>query len=268
MSSVNVLLPGEETDGVVSLVLIEMDGGWPGPPLHRHDFDEAFYVLDGELTFQLGDELVTATAGQMVFAPRGAVHTLANRSDASARYLLVITPAGFEHYFSALARGEEITDELRATWPAVEVLGGQIDADAPASPLPAVERGGINVVLRGDDTGGVVSVMDNVAGPRMGGPPLHHHDFDEAFVVLEGELTFRLGDELVTKRAGEVAFAPRGAHHTFANRTDAEARQVIVCTPAGFERYFDALAAGVEITDELRATWPEVVRVGPPIGAQ
>ena len=239
MSSVNVVLSGEETDGVVSLVLNELDSGWPGPPLHRHDFDEAFYGLDGELTCHLGDELVTAAAGQMVFAPRGAAHTLANRSDAPARYLLVITPAGFERYFSALAAGEEITAELRATWPAVETLGGQIDADAPASPLPEVERGRISVMLSGDETGGVVSLMDNTTAPRFGGPPLHHHDFNEAFVVLEGEVTFRLGDEEILGGPGDFVHVPRGNVHCFQNRGEATARIILTFTPSGMEKFFE-----------------------------
>ena len=58
--------------------------------------------------------------------------------------------------------------------------------------------------------------------------------------MLSGELTFQLGDEVVTKGAGEVAFAVRGVHHTFANLSDAPAAYLVVCTPSGFERYFDA----------------------------
>ena len=50
----NVLLRGEESDG--HLAVVELTGRGR-PPLHRHDFDETFLVLEGELTFQLGDEL-------------------------------------------------------------------------------------------------------------------------------------------------------------------------------------------------------------------
>ena len=105
--------------------------------------------------------------------------------------------------------------------------------------------------------------------PRPGdGPALHHHDFDEAFYVLEGELTFQLHDQLRTVGPGEIVFVPRGAPHTFANLSDAPARQLIVCTPAGFERYFARMAAEREGTDPPE--WalqpiPEVTRVGPPI---
>jgi quercetin dioxygenase-like cupin family protein len=72
------------------------------------------------------------------------------------------------------------------------------------------------VLLRSEESGGHVAVCENVAPARWPGPPLHHHDFDEAFYVLEGELIFQVGDALITKRAGEFAFAPRNVVHTFA----------------------------------------------------
>src|SRR3954447_908012 len=95
-----VLLRTEHSDDRVGIVEITVPAGWPGPPLHHHDFDEAFYVLEGELTFQLGDELRTAGPGELIFAARGSHHTLANLSGAPARYLVVCTPAGFETRFA------------------------------------------------------------------------------------------------------------------------------------------------------------------------
>ena len=97
----DVLLRSEESDGVVSVVDNTVPANWPGPFLHKHDFDEAFYVLEGELTFQVEDAVVTKRAGELAFAPRVA-HTLANHSDGRARYLLVCTPAGFERYFARM----------------------------------------------------------------------------------------------------------------------------------------------------------------------
>lgn len=125
-----------------------------------------------------------------------------------------------------------------------------------------------NVVLRSGQTDGQVSMIDSVMPAGAAGPPLHKHDFDEAFYVIEGDLTFQLEDELVMAGQGEVAFAPRGVAHTFANRSDAPARFVIVCTPAGFEREFARRAArqaGVEPPDWAMQPIPEVTRVGPRI---
>ena len=98
----DVLLRSEESNGVVSIIDNTVPGNWPGPFLHKHDFDEAFYVLEGELTFQVEDAVITKRAGELAFAPRGVAHTLANHSDAPARYVLVCTPAGFERYFARM----------------------------------------------------------------------------------------------------------------------------------------------------------------------
>ena len=100
------------------------------PPLHiQHGEDETFYVLEGELTFQLVDELVTAGPGEVVFAPRGVPHTFATRGDAPARYLIACTPAGFERYFARLAaerQGVDPPDWALQPLPPVEILGPQI----------------------------------------------------------------------------------------------------------------------------------------------
>jgi quercetin dioxygenase-like cupin family protein len=250
-----VLLRGAESDGVVAIAESTAPPGWPGPPLQRHDFDQGFYVLDGELTFQLGDELLTAGQGQFAFAKAGAVHTLANRSEAPARYLLVGTPGGFE---------QEPHSETTVVGPR---MGERRDL-APARRIPEGAPARVNVLVRGADSAGRVALMDNVVAAGFGGPPLHYHAFDEAFYVVDGELTFQLGDDLVRRRAGELAFAKRGVHHTFANLSEADARTLIVCTPAGFERYFQRMAAteaGVEPPPEALEPWPEVVKVGPPI---
>ena len=54
-----VVLRSEQTDGVLSIVELSSPPGFGGPPLHRHDFDETFYVTQGELIFQLGEDVFT-----------------------------------------------------------------------------------------------------------------------------------------------------------------------------------------------------------------
>jgi quercetin dioxygenase-like cupin family protein len=65
-----------------------------------------------------------------------------------------------------------------------------------------------NVLLRSEQTGGHVSVTEIVVPPHSSGPPLHTHDFDEAFYLLEGELIFQVEEALVSKGAGELS-SPR-----------------------------------------------------------
>ena len=81
-----------------------------------------------------------------------------------------------------------------------------------------------NVLLRSEESGGNVSVTEIVVPPHTAGPPLHTHDFDEAFYLLEGELIFQIENALVTKGAGELSFAPRNVAHTLANQSDLTAR--------------------------------------------
>jgi quercetin dioxygenase-like cupin family protein len=95
----DILLDTGQSNDVVGIVELSVPPGWDGPPLHHHDFDEAFYVLDGELTFQLGETLRAARPGELVFAPRGVIHTLANLTARQARYVLVCTPGQFTRYF-------------------------------------------------------------------------------------------------------------------------------------------------------------------------
>lgn len=116
-----------------------------------------------------------------------------------------------------------------------------------------------------------MSVTDIVVSSRNAGPPLHTHDFDEVYYMLEGELTFQVEDALMTRGAGELSFAPRNVAHTLANHSDAPARYMLVCTPAGFERYWArtaAEAAGVEPPRWALEPIPEITVVGPQITTQ
>ena len=143
---------------------------------------------------------------------------------------------------------------------------------APSSrklkPMPSVANPHSDVLLRSEETGGHMSVIEIVLPPRSAGPPLHTHDFDEAFYMLDGELIFQVEDELMTKREGELAFAPRNVAHALANHSDADARYLLICTPAGFERHWGRTAAasqGVEPPDWAMQPIPEVTVVGPQI---
>jgi quercetin dioxygenase-like cupin family protein len=125
----DIHLHSEQSGGVLSVTENRMPAGAPGPPLHRHDFDEAFYVLEGELTFQVEDALITAGPGEFAFAPRGVAHTLANQTGEPARYLLLCTPAGFERVLArrmAAQAGEDPPAWALADGPEVVVVGPRI----------------------------------------------------------------------------------------------------------------------------------------------
>jgi cupin superfamily acireductone dioxygenase involved in methionine salvage len=72
------------------------------PPLHlHHTSDETFFVLEGAIRFMVGDEIIDASAGDVVFAPRGVPHAFRIKSP-QARAITICTPAGFEEWFPEL----------------------------------------------------------------------------------------------------------------------------------------------------------------------
>jgi mannose-6-phosphate isomerase-like protein (cupin superfamily) len=91
-----------ETAGSLTIHESYRTAGWPGGPLlHRHAFDEAFYVLEGEYTFQVGERLVKASTGTFVYIPGGTIHTFRHDGEDAGRMLTVSSPGGIEEMFMA-----------------------------------------------------------------------------------------------------------------------------------------------------------------------
>ncbi|HET6262220.1 MAG TPA: cupin domain-containing protein [Chloroflexia bacterium] len=94
---------GEETGGAWAAVECTLAPDAPGLPLHVNtQEDQAFYILQGTLTFRLGERTVYASAESLVFVPRGSVHTFRNLGGEPVRFLCVVSPAGLEKSFTDL----------------------------------------------------------------------------------------------------------------------------------------------------------------------
>jgi mannose-6-phosphate isomerase-like protein (cupin superfamily) len=105
----------KDTGGAYGLWELHAPAAAAGPPPHIHDReDEAFYVLEGELMFQIGERTARATAGTFAFAPRGLVHKFSNPSAKPAKALVIVSPGGFEKALEELAqiapRGDQPAD--------------------------------------------------------------------------------------------------------------------------------------------------------------
>lgn len=94
------LVTGEETGGALFLAELSVaPGGGTPPHIHRRE-DEAFRLLEGTLTIQVGGDTITASAGDFAFLPRGIAHSFKNTGDGYAKALVFITPAGLEGFFA------------------------------------------------------------------------------------------------------------------------------------------------------------------------
>jgi len=96
-----ILLTGEDTAGRYTLIDMHVPPGG-GPPPHRHDFEEMFTVLEGEVELSFRGQLLVARAGETVNVPANAPHGFRNASDEPARLLCMCTPAGQEELFRAV----------------------------------------------------------------------------------------------------------------------------------------------------------------------
>ncbi len=100
------------------------------------------------------------------------------------------------------------------------------------------------ILLTGKDTGGRFCLID-MHIPPGGGPPPHRHDFEESFILLEGEIeaTFRGQKSFV--RAGATVHIPANAPHQFQNTSKDPVRLLCICSPAGQEEFFAAVGVAV-----------------------
>ena len=96
------LASGQDTQGQFALLEQSTRKGNVPPPHIHHKEDETFYVLEGEMTFSVGDQTIKATPGTMVFLPRNVMHCFTIDSD-EVRLLVQLTPAGLEGFFKELS---------------------------------------------------------------------------------------------------------------------------------------------------------------------
>src|SRR4051812_29555492 len=106
------MVDGDEAGDRFSLVEHPMSPRALAAPLQRHlSEDEYSYVLEGRVGALLGDDVIVASPGDLIFKPRNQWHTFWNAGDEPARLLEIISPAGFEHFFA------ELTDPSHAAGP-------------------------------------------------------------------------------------------------------------------------------------------------------
>ena len=100
------------------------------------------------------------------------------------------------------------------------------------------------ITVAGKDTGDKFCVID-MHVPPGGGPGPHRHDFEETFIVLDGEVEVTFRGKKSTVRAGETVNVPSNAPHQFHNAFSIPARMICICAPAGNDRFFAEIGVPV-----------------------
>jgi mannose-6-phosphate isomerase-like protein (cupin superfamily) len=130
------MIDGDEAGGDFSLVEHPMPPRALAAPLHRHNReDEYSYVLEGRMGALLGDDVLEAGPGDLVFKPRGEWHTFWNAGEEPARILEIIAPAGFERFFDELV---EMGGAAEADPEAMGELCGRYQLDMDPESVPGL----------------------------------------------------------------------------------------------------------------------------------
>jgi mannose-6-phosphate isomerase-like protein (cupin superfamily) len=243
------------------------------PPAHIHPrHSQCFFVLDGALTFRLEDRELQAGPGTWVFVPPDVVHTFTTTSVEHAHYLDFHAPScGLGDFVRGL-QAAKTEDELRAVRAAFDQLpapeyaaadpglvvlrrvggaGAGFAGTGAGNPETITDRPGRRVTLLVDAD--ELAVTESVFGPGERGPDLHvHHHHDDAFLVVEGELTFGVRDGSLGAPAGTFVLVPSEVIHTFENKGTTDAR------------FFNFHAPSCGFGDHLRGRHPGFDQHEPP----
>jgi quercetin dioxygenase-like cupin family protein len=218
-------------------------GGWLGR--HVHSFEEALYVLAGELLLELDRRVHRLVAGDFALIPIATPHTLASGSEEAVRWLAVNTPprrgptwpvkdtifaaeppdvAALAAAAARLEPGDvtrRFVGHYEGTPPQVDAL--RVDGD-PRRRRPAgmdtalLAYSGISVKMLVDRASGADHLTMFTVDYEVGGAAqAHDHPFEETYFFLAGECAAELDGEPYTLRAGDVVFAGVGSVHGFWN---------------------------------------------------
>jgi quercetin dioxygenase-like cupin family protein len=217
-------------------------GGWLAP--HFHSFEEALYILSGELLIDLGGRVHRLVGGDFALIPTGLRHALGNTAAEAVRFLSLASPQRLDPsaprrdtFFEPahdLAQMDadatrppfgdptlRLVGHYEGTGPQIEALRVKDPARgrAPAGADTAIlAYSGISVKMMVDRNFGADHVTLFTVDYELGGAAqAHDHPFEEAYVFLAGEVECEMDGQHYTFGPGDVAFAGVGSVHGFYN---------------------------------------------------
>ncbi len=255
-------LDGKASGGRVCLTIgISGPGDLVRP--HAHTFAEAFYLLDGEMTFRIGNARVTARAGDFVYLPPNVPHQPVNESGEEATLLTICLPAGFEQFqrevgatedverMTAIAANYGITFDLASD--AFESSADYRFVRAGEGPAVGVVGDLYRFLATAGDTDGAFGLWHATVFPGGGPPPHLHRREHEVFFVLAGWLDFFDDGRPHRAGPGTLVFLPEGSRHWFRNTGSEPAEMLILVAPGGIEELFRRVGR----------EWPDTARPVP-----
>jgi mannose-6-phosphate isomerase-like protein (cupin superfamily) len=223
-----VVLLAESRD--VTITWSRYAPGERGPDLHVHrEHTDAFYVLEGELSFALGPgaEPIAMSAGGFVAVPPNVAHSFANESGADARWLNLHAPdTGFAAYLRALRDGADAV---------FDSFDPPADGGLPATVAIVTGPGQGERLQSGNRVAVVKGALPALSvaewaldGPFDGPDPRDDHRLVDSYYVLEGELDVTVDGSVHALGPDTLARIPRGTRHVLAHTGAGNARVLTI----------------------------------------
>jgi quercetin dioxygenase-like cupin family protein len=223
------------------VAVVDLDPGGTVDP-HVHAFEEAIYVLSGELVLDVAGVIERLRADDYVFVDRGVAHALHNESAGAASWFELNAPQPG----AALDDTVFVADAM----PSVDLEQAYrrdrfdpADLPQPSATLGLAGFGAANVggaalqILLGPDTGASQFNLMVVQYAPGGFITAHDHAFEEGFFVLTGELEAELEDEVLTFGPGDYFWSSVGSMHAITNRSTDPVRWLETQAPQPPSRY-------------------------------
>ncbi len=191
------------------VIATKVPPGVEGPPRHTHASDQIYAVLVGTTTVELGSEEHKVSRFGSVFIPAGLPHHNRNDGDVDEVHIEVIAPGGF---LQPIATPTEATDSRGLPYYARQVGEPEAREGAMATAWLANRESGSTHA----------SIYLAEMAPGASGPPLHTHEFDQFYFVVEGALEVQIGFETHVVGPNTLAVLPAGVPHKQRNASATE----------------------------------------------
>jgi mannose-6-phosphate isomerase-like protein (cupin superfamily) len=201
------------------IVATKVPPGAAGPPLHRHPVDQTYFIVQGEITVELGAKTEVAKTRSAVFIPAGLPHHNWNDGSEEEVHIEVLAPGVLP--VQPLVEFDDLQDT--SVQPA-------FIQEADPSNLTGQDFGLDWLVNRRAGAANAAVYLAEVPAGRSG-PPLHVHDFDQFYFVLQGTLSVEIGLTRLDVPAGHLVVLPAQVPHRQWNEQDHTEHHLTVMVP-------------------------------------
>jgi mannose-6-phosphate isomerase-like protein (cupin superfamily) len=210
------------------MIASHIEEGGCGPGLHYHRSDQLYYLIQGSMKVRLGYEVHQIEAGSLVFIPAGLAHCNWNEGPGAETHfeMIIPAPAPLAQIAIMVDSPEDVPVEDRTDR---RGYVRRVDPAALTEPMPGMRL----APLADPESGSPHTIVNYLEiGPGGAGPGTHVHEFDQYYLVLEGQLTIEVALEEHVVGPGTLVVLPAGVPHRQYNATEVTEKHLAVLAPA------------------------------------